>query len=213
MLRNGYNSSNSIDALKDDSKQENKFLQLLRFMGIWVILFLIGTVLLIYSAVNYIAFENNSEFNNFKKSAEKTTAVITNIGQYAETGDVRATVVYNVGGNEYEEMITNYPTSWHKGDKIDLYYDKNNPSSCMTQTRSNGNNEYGFMLKASPIIILLSVLLASFKNYKNKEYLNIYKEHKYANKKKDPTEESFDMAAYYNRTQHNSGVNNNNRTY
>ena len=91
---------------------------------IWIIFSSIGALLIIVGLaifVNTINYENKVD----------TVGTITKILAYTNSDHKlkhEVYVSYDVDGDEYESRLSGYSSSFKKGKKIDIYYDKDNPS-------------------------------------------------------------------------------------
>lgn len=95
-----------------------------------VILGFIGAVFMI-GGICSVAYEKS-----FMENAERVEAVITDIHYRYDSdghrsGDVY--VSYEIDGEEYETKLSEYSSSMHKGQTIDLYYDPEDPYEVMTK--------------------------------------------------------------------------------
>lgn len=91
------------------------------FMTIFIIVFAILWFCIISNMIN-----NKTEFI---KTAEKTTAIITNIDTSMIDDKInRVDIKYSVNNIEYTGILKETSTDMYKGMRIDIYYNLNNPS-------------------------------------------------------------------------------------
>lgn len=101
-----------------------------------IFLMLICTVLCV--GAGFAVSIQAKRWNEFKLTAKPVTAVITQITTH-RTGTRKnkktshnVYVSYNVDGNDYETKLSYYTSNMHKGGKVKLYYDPEDPSIAMS---------------------------------------------------------------------------------
>ena len=78
---------------------------------LWGTFTTIGAIIVIIGLIVFFCI-----YNNYKNKVD-TLGIITNTGG-------RTTVSYNVEGEEHESSFSGYSSSFHLGDEIEIYYDK-----------------------------------------------------------------------------------------
>lgn len=78
---------------------------------LWGTFTTIGAIIVIIGLIVFFCI-----YNNYKNKVD-TLGIITNAGG-------RTTVSYNVEGEEHESSFSGYSSSFHLGDEIEIYYDK-----------------------------------------------------------------------------------------
>lgn len=78
---------------------------------LWMTFTTIGAIIVIIGLIVFSCI-----YNNYKNKVD-TVGIITNTGG-------RTTVSYNVEGEEHESSFSGYSSSFHVGDEIEIYYDK-----------------------------------------------------------------------------------------
>lgn len=75
---------------------------------------------------------------NFKKTADKTQAVILEIERYTYRSGGKnktrghVTIAYEVNGKDYVQELSEYNSSMRKGEEIDIYYNPDDPNDFRT---------------------------------------------------------------------------------
>ena len=107
------------------------------FGGLFLFLGLLFGVIfgIVGGAMGGAADDVNAEFEEFSEYAVETTGVVV------DAGDGATTIEYEADGDYYQVDYTISTSEFGQGDYISVYYDPDNPYSCMVPELESGAME------------------------------------------------------------------------
>lgn len=128
------------------------------FMVVGLLFFMLGIYIMISQNIS-------------KENRVYTTAIIERIDRHTDSdGDTHYDVFisYDVDGKIYQRELNSYMSGYYEGKKIEVYYDKNNPSTVKTESSIIGMLIFAGLGLVIFVIGFIGLLRGFIKKRKNK---------------------------------------------